>query len=207
MATIATSTTTASPERVRESATTESAVGYVSDPNAAYDPIDDTMAKLPEVDAKKEPLTSGPVPMRCDNPVRTWYEIASAPVHHIKWPGTSFKDGPGGTMVVKVETAGKPKIEGTAGFETEVSGVVAAAKAKVDVTLGVEVGITVGHEYRRNIGNAKYGHTAYGSWGRKVTWKKYWTSADRCGKTLARSGTFNIPDRDELGWRYWETSS
>ncbi|MGA5196113.1 hypothetical protein [Streptomyces exfoliatus] len=149
-----------------------------------------------------------PAPTACDNPVRTWYEIAgSSPAIHMKWPGTSFKDGPGGTMVVKVETGGKLKIEGTAGFETEVSGVVAAAKAKVDVTLGVEVSITVGHEYRHDISRNKYGHTVYGAWGRKVTWRKYTTSADRCGKRLVRTATFTIPGKEGVGWRYWETSS
>ncbi|WP_411110155.1 hypothetical protein [Streptomyces sp. c-19] len=33
-----------------------------------------------------------PAPTACDNPVRTWYEIAgSSPAIHMKWPGTSFK--------------------------------------------------------------------------------------------------------------------
>ncbi|MCZ0980447.1 hypothetical protein O1L60_19625 [Streptomyces diastatochromogenes] len=203
MATVATSAVAATPEPDQEPAATEAAAGFEYDPNVTYDPIDDTMAQLPDVTG-----TSNPVPMRCDNPRRTWYEIgSSSPMLHMRWPGTSFKDGPGGTMVVKVETGGKLKIEGTAGFETEISGVVAAAKAKVDATLGAEASITIGHEYRRNISNGKYGHAQYGSWGRKVAWKKYTTSADRCGKTLVRSGTFNIPDWDEIGWHYWETSS
>ncbi|NBM18695.1 hypothetical protein GUY61_24450 [Streptomyces sp. GC420] len=170
-----------------------------------YDAAADTLSELPEVNG--EPGMGQVGPLRCDNPYRKWYEIVSAPEIHMKWPGTSFKDGPGGTMVVKVETSGKLKAEVTAGFEAELSGVVATAKAKVDATLGVEVGITVGHEYRRNISRNKYGHVKYGSWGRKVKWKKYETSADRCGKKLLRSSTFLLPDKDELGWKYWETSS
>lgn len=208
MATVTTSAVATTPEPDQEpAAATAAGPGVEYGPSQTYDPVDDTMAKLPDVSEGGERSAGDPAPMACDNPRRTWYEIASSPTIHMKWPGTSFKDGPGGTMVVKVETGGKLKIEGTAGFETEVSGVVAAAKAKVDVTLGVEASITIGHEYRRNISNNKYGHTTYGAWGRRVTWRKYTTSADRCGKTLVRTATFNIPDRDELGWRYWETSS
>ncbi|MFJ5548669.1 hypothetical protein [Streptomyces sp. NPDC093225] len=204
MATLSTSAVAATPEP--EPPTTDTGVEINYDPNEVYDPqVAEAGSQLPEVtgaDADK------PAPTRCDNPYYKWYEVSSvAPELHMRWPGTSFKDGPGGTMLVSVHTAGKLKVEGTLGFETEVSGVVAAAKAKVDATLGVEASITVGHQYNRAIPEGMYGHVQYGSWGRKITWKKWESTPDRCGKRVTRTGVFNVPDWDELGWKFWKTYS
>ena len=104
--------------------------------------------------------------------------------------GTPFKDGPGGIMVVKVE----------------VSGIVAKAKVSINASIRTEFGVSVGHEYRRNVTSGKYGHLQYGSWGYSVKWAKYETSADRCGKKLIKSGTAKLPT-SEIGRHYWETSS
>ncbi|MFJ6371638.1 hypothetical protein ACIQK5_26085 [Streptomyces virginiae] len=166
-------------------------------------PEDTSLERLPETSTNSESGTQA-----CDNPRRTWYEITSKSGVHMpaKFSGTSFKDGPGGTMVVKVERAGKVLREVSAGGEVEVSGIVAKAKVSVSAKIGTEVGITVGHEYRRNVTSGKYGHLQYGSWGYNVKWAKYETSADRCGKKLVKSGTAKLPT-SEVGWNYWETNS
>ncbi|MFF8287802.1 hypothetical protein ACF068_01055 [Streptomyces sp. NPDC016309] len=83
---------------------------------------------------------------------------------------------------------------------------IASAKAKVDATIGAEVGITLGHEYRRNATNAKYGHPQYGSWGYVVGWKKWETTPDRCRARVIKSGSAKVPTR-EVGRKYWETAS
>ncbi|WP_329622255.1 hypothetical protein OG357_18830 [Streptomyces sp. NBC_01255] len=166
-------------------------------------PEDESLAQLPETSTNGETGSQA-----CDNPRRNWIEITSkTPVHMpTKWVGTSFKDGPGGIMVVKVEKSGTLKAEITGAAEAEVGAVIAKAKTSVSVTIGAEVGITLGHEYRRNVTNNKYGHLQYGSWGYSVKWAKCETSADRCGKKLIKSGTAKLPS-SEVGWRYWETNS
>ncbi|MGA5239455.1 hypothetical protein ACPCAI_30710 [Streptomyces cinereoruber] len=164
---------------------------------------DTSLEQLPEVPVNSESGTQA-----CDNPRRTWIEIPSKTGIHMpaKFGGTSFKDGPGGTMVVKVEKSGKVQREVSAGGEVEVSGIVAKAKVSISASIGTEVGISIGHEYRRNVTSGKYGHLQYGSWGYSVKWAKYETSADRCGKKLIKSGTAKLPT-SEVGWNYWETSS
>lgn len=166
-------------------------------------PEDDSLAQLPETSTNSE---SGA--QRCDNPRRTWFEIPSKTGIHMpaKFGGTSFKDGPGGTMVVRVERSGKVLREVSVGGEVEVSGIVAKAKVSINAKIGTEAGVTVGHEFRRNVTSGKYGHLQYGSWGYSVKWAKYETSADGCGKKLLKSGTAKLPT-SEVGWNYWETSS
>ncbi|MGC0330937.1 hypothetical protein RKD23_003927 [Streptomyces sp. SAI-170] len=57
-------------------------------------------------DAEEQPLTDV-VPLVCDSP-ETWYTITSKKATHIPswWNGTSYKDGPGGTMSVSVTKSG-----------------------------------------------------------------------------------------------------
>jgi len=164
---------------------------------------EDALAALPEVGEGQSRE-----PRRCDNPYKKWVEITSKEAYHVPswWNGTKFKDGPGGTMVVKVEKAGKISAEISGGVEGDARLIVAKAKVKVDVKIGAEIGVTAGHEYRRDIGRGKYGHLQYGSWGYKTTWSKYETSADRCGKKLLKKGRATLPT-SETGWRYWETNS
>ncbi|WP_234318868.1 hypothetical protein [Streptomyces sp. NRRL F-2305] len=147
-------------------------------------------------------------PMACDNPVKTWYTITSKKAVHVPswWNGTSFKDGPGGKMIVKVEKSGKISAEiGTSG-EAEFDAVIAKAKATVSVKITAEVGITTGHTYEHLIPANRYGHLQYGSWGYKIGWTKYKTSADRCGKVKIKSGSGKTPTK-ETGWRWWHTAT
>lgn len=165
---------------------------------------EDALGGLPEQVEERDAAA----PPRCDNPYKKWYEITSKKGYHVPswWNGTSFKDGPGGTMVVKVEKAGKITASITGGTEAEAGAIIAKAKVKVDVTIGAEFAVTVGHEYRRDISRGKYGHLQYGSSGYKITWSKFETSADRCGKKLLKKGKATLPTK-ETGWKYWETSS
>jgi hypothetical protein len=177
-------------------------LGPVDVPAAEAIALEDTLAELPETGGGDFTIT------RCDNPYSQWYEITSKKAYHVPswWNGTKFKDGPGGTMVVKVEKAGKISAEVSGGTEAEAGAVIAKAKVKVDAKIGAEIGVSVGHEYRRDIARGKYGHLQYGSWGYQVTWVKYATSGDRCGKAKLKSGSAKLPT-NETGWRYWETSS
>ncbi|WP_245727598.1 hypothetical protein [Streptomyces vietnamensis] len=163
---------------------------------------DDPLAQLP--DATDDTGSAH----RCDNPYREWRSIVSSTSYFVPslLPGTSFKDGPGGKMIVSVTKAGSVKAEITAGGEAELSAVVASAKATINTTIGAEFTYTIGHTYQQDVSPRKYGHLQYGSYGFKVVWGKYRTSADRCGKTLVKSWTAKLPTR-ETGWKYWETPS
>ncbi|GGT50209.1 hypothetical protein GCM10010207_58280 [Streptomyces atratus] len=197
----------AAPEAVTadQIATQESADSVVEGPSksAVEAAADHALAALPEVSA------DGDVgPMRCDNPVKQWYEVSSKTAYHVPswWNGTSFKDGPGGSMRVSVEKAGKiaGEVSGTGG--ASFSAIIAEVKAEYSVKVVAEVGVTVGHSYTHSIPAKKYGHMQYGSWGYRVNWAKYKTSSDRCRKVRIGSGTAKLPTK-ETGWRYWTTNS
>ncbi|MGC5008940.1 hypothetical protein [Streptomyces sp. DT203] len=187
-------------------ASRESADSMVEGPSksAAEVAVDHTLSALPEVSADGDVGT-----MRCDNPAKQWVQVSNKKDHyHVPswWNGTSYKDGPGGSMRVSVEKAGKIGVEvsGTAGVTASV--ILAEVKAEYSVKVVAEVGVTVGHTYTHDIPAKKYGHLQYGSWSHKVNWTKYKTSSDRCGKVKIGSGTAKLPTR-EVGWRYWSTSS
>lgn len=165
--------------------------------------LEDALNELPEA---TEDVDSA-VP-RCDNPNTTWTNIDSKAPFHVpaKWNGATWRDGPGGTMLVRVEKAGKIMASITAGYEAEVDFVVAKAKTKVDGTIGAEFGISVGHQYSHEVTRNKYGHLQYGSWGYKTTWSKWGMTADRCNKKLLKKGTAYLPTYS-TGWRFWETAS
>ncbi|MFE7395181.1 hypothetical protein [Streptomyces sp. NPDC057557] len=186
-------------------ATQESADSVVegSSKSAVLVAVDRALGALPEIGAD-----SDVGPMRCDNPVKQWVEVSNMKDYHVPswWNGTNFKDGPGGSMRVSVEKAGKIGVEvsGTGGVSASV--VLAEVKAEFTAKVVLEVGVTVGHSYTHAIPAKKYGHMQYGSWGRKVSWAKYKTSSDRCSKVKIGSGTAKLPT-NSTGWRYWETNS
>lgn len=182
----------------------EDAPSYVEGPASVEQNTDEPLAVLGEV--SEDPDT--PVVPRCDNPYKEWLEITSKTGYFVKsWlPGTSFKDGPGGTMMVSVTKAGVIKASVTVGGESEINGLIMKAKAKIDVTIGAEFTYTIGHTYTHGINRGKYGHLQYGAHGYKIGWAKYKTSADRCGKVRIKSGTATLPTREQ-GWTFWETSS
>ncbi|MEU3957390.1 hypothetical protein AB0F45_34690 [Streptomyces achromogenes] len=153
-------------------------------------------------------VTSVVTPQYCDGP-QTWIEITSKKNYHVPswWNGTSYKDGPGGSMTVSVTKAGTVGMEISAGAEAEADAVLAKVKASVSVKVVGSVTITTGHTYSHTISSRKYGHLQYGSWGYKVSWKKWRRRGSGCGSpTLVTSGTATLPTK-ETGWKYWETSS
>ncbi|MER7764348.1 hypothetical protein [Streptomyces sp. NPDC097619] len=182
----------------------EDAPSYAQGPTSVEQLSDEPLAALPEVN--EDPET--PVVPRCDNPYKEWTDITSKTPYFVKsmMPGTSFKDGPGGTMTVSVTKAGIVRGSITVGGEAEFSGLVVKAKAKVDVAIGAEFAYTVGHTYTHGVSRGKYGHLQYGASGYKMGWAKYKTSADRCSKVKIKGGTVTLPTR-ELGWTWWETNS
>ena len=93
----------------------------------------------------------------------------------------------------------------TAGYSAELGGLIAQAKVEVSGTLTRAVDVTVGHSYHRVITAGRYGNLEYGSWGQRVTWKKYHDNAG-CTTSLISSGTAYIP-ASSLGWKYWETTT
>ncbi|MER5911959.1 hypothetical protein ABT124_15995 [Streptomyces sp. NPDC001982] len=139
-------------------------------------------------------------PTRCDGSL-TWFTITSKKAIHVPawWNGTKYKDGPGGSMTVKVEKVGTISAEITVGFEGELKGVVASAKASVSSTIKGSVGVTVGHTYTHDVRPNKYGHLQYGSWGYKVTWKKYRSTGNGCNGKEVAHGSATLP-RTEVGW-------
>ncbi|MFE7977630.1 hypothetical protein [Streptomyces shenzhenensis] len=169
-----------------------------TDINDRQDWDEDTEVQLPDQDG----------PLVCDTP-STWYSITSKKPYHVPsgWNGTKFKDGPGGTMTVSVTKSGtiSAEVGGTGDFTA--SGIIAKAKVTVSSKIGGSVTITTGHQYAHKIANNKYGHLQYGSWGYKVSWKRYRSAGGKnCGGVKIGQGTATLPT-SETGWKYWETSS
>ncbi|MFJ3224286.1 hypothetical protein ACIPJS_13070 [Streptomyces sp. NPDC086783] len=146
-------------------------------------------------------------PTRCDQG-STWYTITSKKAYHVpsKWNGTSYKDGPGGSMTVSVTKSGTIAVEIGGSVEFSTNAIIAKAKATVSTKVTTSVSIATGHTYTRDIPRNKYGHLQYGSWGYKVKWKKYRLNASNCNGIELGSGTATIPT-SETGWKFRETSS
>ncbi|MGX1560423.1 hypothetical protein [Streptomyces sp. NPDC055506] len=166
------------------------------------------MAAERELNALPEVADEGDVgTQRCDNPYKKWYALSGRKKnYHIPswWNGTSYKDGPGGTMSVEVLKSGKIGLEVSGSASFEAGALLAKAKAEFGAKVVGEVGISTGHRYTRHIKSGRYGHLQYGTWGEKYNWVKYETSANRCGKKKLGSGSVKMPTK-EVGWRYWET--
>ncbi|MBX7555480.1 hypothetical protein K1Y78_48285 [Streptomyces sp. tea 10] len=143
----------------------------------------------------------------CDTP-STWYSITSKKATHVPswWNGTKFKDGPGGTIKVSVTKGGSISLEVAGSGEWSAKALLAKAKATISVKVTGSATVTTGHEYTHNISKNKYGHLQYGSWGYKVTWKRYRSNAKTCGGVEIARGSATLPTT-ETGWKYWETSS
>ncbi|MFE9442362.1 hypothetical protein ACFYO2_25930 [Streptomyces sp. NPDC006602] len=109
-------------------------------------------------------------------------------------------------MSASVTKSGTITAEMTVGAEAELKGLITKAKATVSVKIGGSVSITTGHTYTHEISRNKYGHLQYGSWGYKVSWKKYRASGNGCDGVEIGSGKATLPT-SETGWKYWETAS
>jgi hypothetical protein len=138
-------------------------------------------------------------------PQEFFTSITGHSAYHLPAAGTHFKDGPGGTIVGKVDTATTVSASGTVSAGASISGILASAKVEVSASITKSKSITVGHSYSHNIAARKYGHIQYGSWGYKVNWK-YQKQMGNCTFTTLSTGTAKVPT-DATGWHYWETSS
>jgi hypothetical protein len=158
-------------------------------------------------DESDQPITEVE-PRQCDGPRSTWYEFTSKKSTFVPswWNGTSYKDGPGGTMTVSVTKSGTISLEVSGSGEYSAGAILAKAKTTISVKVAGSVSITTGHTYSQDIPKHKYGHMQYGAWGYKASWKRYRTSSDGCGEVEIGHGTTTLPT-SEVGWKYWETSS
>jgi hypothetical protein len=191
-------------------------IGTAGIANAAEVPADDTAVsadQTTDINDRQgwEDDTDQPVieksPYRCDGP-QTWINITSKRAYHIPswWNGTKYKDGPGGTMTVSVTKTGTITAEVSGTVSGEANLVIAAAKSSITYKIAGSVSVSTGHTYSRNIARGKYGHLQYGSWGYKVSWKKYRSTGNGCGGVEIDHGTATLPT-SETGWKYWETAT
>jgi hypothetical protein len=153
-------------------------------------------------------LLDDKAPAMCDRP-ETWYTITSKRAYHVPawWNGTKYKDGPGGTMSVSVTKAGTITGEFSGSGEWSAGAILAKAKTTISLKIAATATITVGHSYSHDITRNKYGHLQYGSWGYKLTWKKWRSnSGSSCNTVEIGHGKATLPT-SETGWKYWETSS
>ena len=134
-----------------------------------------------------------------------YYSFPSRTSYHIGASGTSFKDGPGGSMTGSVTSSSTITATGTVSAGASISGIVASAKVDVSASVAKSVSITVGHSYTHSISSGKYGNMRYGSWGYKLNWQ-YRYMYSNCHTVLKSYGTAKVPT-GKVGWKYWETSS
>ena len=147
---------------------------------------------------------AAPALARCAE--REWYDITSATSIHMPAAGTSYKDGPGGTITVAVQRASTISATASVSSGAATGGIVQAARTEVSNAAATSNQITVGHSYSRTITSNRYGNVVYGAWGYQVNWRYGVINAD-CTSTQLTSGTgAKVPTTQE-GWRYWETGS
>jgi hypothetical protein len=132
--------------------------------------------------------------------------IDSQTSHFMGAAGASFKDGPGGSMTVSVNTASTLSGTVTGTTESQIGFILAKAKLTVSASVTKSVTITKGHQYSHNVSSNKYGHLQYGSWGYSIKWTEYINNGPACLSHVYKRGTATLPVK-EVGWRYWETSS
>ena len=117
----------------------------------------------------------------------------------------TFKDGPGGKIIVSRSYSGSVSYGVVAGAESEVGAVLAKAKVSISASLTKTNSTTTTHTYERKITAGKYGNVRYVSWGKRVAWTKKKERLDCTVATLAK-GVIRFPATKE-GWYYWETNS
>jgi hypothetical protein len=148
-------------------------------------------------------LVAGPAHAAC--PYEILYALSSTN-NRMPFSGVpTFKNGPGGKMIVSRSYSGSVSFQVTAGAETEVGAVLAKAKVSISASLSTSNSTSTTNTYERNITAGKYGHAQYVSWGKTVSYRKSRVNSN-CTTTLLATGTIKFPSTSE-GWYYWETSS
>lgn len=125
---------------------------------------------------------------------------------YFMWDGhTYYKDGPGGTMNVSVESSSTISNSVTATGSYSVSDIISEIKIEVSSNTTSSTTTTTGHAYSRNVTAGRYGNLKYGSWGNRVHWARY-ERTPQCTTVTLASGWINAPTT-AVGWDYWETTS
>ncbi len=148
-------------------------------------------------------LSQAPAHAACDY-TYVW-EFSNIDNVHRKFPGNTFKDGPGGTMSVSVEEASTVQSSVSATIGGEAGPPLWKVKAEVTRSAVKSKTTTLGHHYSHKIPAGKYGHLAYGSWAKKFTYKKV-GRAPYCPTQVVARGKAVYPTTS-LGWRFWATNS
>ena len=146
---------------------------------------------------------AGSASAACQSPYVT-YKVWLIETVHRKFPDYPvWVNGPGGTM--SVTTRKSDSTTGTFGVATdvEVKGIVASAKVQVSASVSRTVSADVGVTYTRKIDAGKYGHMAYGTFAKKVGWKKIWHTS-RCTTEVLKRGRAVIPTHS-LVIKFWQT--
>jgi hypothetical protein len=117
----------------------------------------------------------------------------------------TFKNGPGGKMIVARSYSGSVSAQVVVGAETEVGAVLARATAHLSTSLAKTNSTASTNTYERHISRDKYGNAKYVSWGEEVAYKKFRINRD-CSRTTLATGRIQYPSESE-GWYYWETGS
>lgn len=138
-------------------------------------------------------------------PEEIYVSITSVDGIHMWDRETYFKDGPGGTMTGKVTESSTISATISAGAEISVSALVSTVKAQVTASATKSRTTSIGHDYSHKVKAGKYGNLKYGSWAKKVGWKK--TRVNRsCTTTVLDRGTGRVPTK-AVGWRFWHSNS
>jgi hypothetical protein len=140
---------------------------------------------------------------RCQDPYVT-YSTWLIRTMHRKFPDYPvWVNGPGGSM--SVTTRKTDTRTGTFGVATdvEIKGIIASAKVHVSSTIARTVSAEVGVTYTHKISRGYYGHMAYGTFAKKVGWKKV-LHTSLCTKEVLKRGKAVIPTHS-LGIRFWQT--
>lgn len=136
---------------------------------------------------------------------QTNYSLASKGVRMPFSGVPTFKNGPGGKMVVARSYSGSVSAQVVAGAEAEVGAVLARATASLSRSLASSNSTASTNTYERHISRDKYGNARYVSWGQEVSYQKFRINRD-CTRTTLASGKIQYPSESE-GWYYWETGS
>lgn len=122
---------------------------------------------------------------------------------HKKAPGNTFKDGPGGTMTVRVERASTVQHSVSATVGAEAGPPFAKVRGEISAGAVKSKSVTRGHEYTHKVPAGKYGHLAYGSWSKRFNYRKI-GMAPYCPKVVHARGTATYPT-NSVGWKFHST--
>jgi hypothetical protein len=146
-----------------------------------------------------------PTSAACQDPYVT-YKVWVIRGLHKGFPDLpTFEDGPGGSITATVSRT--DTLSATFGVATSVEAGAIFAKAKVEVSASITrtATATIGHQYTHKIKAGKYGHLRYGSWSKRIGWKKILHTA-LCQTELLKRGRATIPT-NAIGWKYWATDN